>query len=152
MSITQLLITILTFISPISGSTVTDLCDIVDTATGVPVWCEPHADGAPVLDKKVCCSADACVLAGTSCPSSSLFFCEFGERQADGTVECYFEVPNYCDVFPCAPNFQAPPLEEPLCCYEGACWHYEPGNCTGGWLVWCQDGVTNADGTVTCFD
>ena len=87
MSITQLLITILTFISPSSGSTVTDLCDVVDTATGVPVWCQPHPDGAPVLDKKVCCSADACVLAGTSCPSSSLFYCDFGQIQADDTID-----------------------------------------------------------------
>lgn len=154
MSITQVLITILTFISPSTGSTVTDRCDIIDTATGVPIWCAPHPDGAPIFDKNICCSATGCVPATTSCPTSSLYYCELGQQRADGKVECFFEVPYFCDVFPCSPGFQAPPLETTLCCNQGICWHHVigSGNCELDDLMWCQDGVTNADGTVTCFD
>jgi hypothetical protein len=69
-------------------------------------------------------------------------------------VSCYFEVPDYCDVFPCAPGFQTWPQANLMCCHAGDCWNHDDGanDCEVEDVYWCGDGVTNQDGTVTCFD
>jgi hypothetical protein len=133
-----------------------DLCDIVYADTGRPVWCEPHRDGAPRLDDMVCCDAAGCIAAhsGGCAQGRTAYHCELGQVWADGDVSCYFEVPDYCDVFPCAPGFQTWPQANPMCCSEGVCWNTNVfGNdCEPQDIYWCSDGVTNSDGTVTCFD
>jgi hypothetical protein len=70
-------------------------------------------------------------------------------------VSCYFEVPDYCDVFPCAPGFQTWPQAYDMCCPPGQdCWHTDEfsNDCEIEDIYWCSDGVSNQDGTVTCFD
>jgi hypothetical protein len=154
MSITiKLILTIIATTTPAAGD-IPDLCDIVDTSTGVPLRCDLHPEGAPVFNGNVCCTAGSCVPAGPTCTIESLYFCEFGEKHADGEVRCYVEVPSYCDAFPCPPGFQAQPIKEAMCCYEGICWHHNLGSndCELNDIYWCSSGVTNADGTVTCFD
>ncbi|PRQ06050.1 hypothetical protein [Enhygromyxa salina] len=74
--------------------------------------------------------------------------------RATGEVSCYFEVPDFCEVFPCKPGFQAQPQANFMCCYEGICWNTYTGSndCEIQDIYWCNDGVTNQDGTVTCLD
>jgi hypothetical protein len=133
-----------------------DLCDIVYTDTGRPILCEPHRDGAPVYDDTVCCDDYSCVPARDgACAVGESFYCELGEVwEASGEVSCYFEVPDYCDVFPCAPGFQSQPQSVTMCCSQGICWSTYPGanDCELDDIFWCQDGVTNEDGTATCLD
>lgn len=153
------IITIITLLATLTApsGTPSDLCDVVYPDTGRPVWCEPHPDGAPRLDSQVCCDAAGCVapLTGGGCSQGRTpYHCELGQVWADGEVSCYFEVPDYCDVFPCAPGFQTWPQEVGMCCYEGVCWTTWPSSndCEPQDIYWCNDGVTNMDGTVTCFD
>ncbi|KIG11653.1 hypothetical protein DB30_02896 [Enhygromyxa salina] len=41
-------------------------------------------------------------------------------------------------------------VADTICCENGGpCW---PGGTCGGILYWCFDGVSNLDGTVTCFN
>jgi hypothetical protein len=151
----KLLLSIIATTTP-SASDIPDLCDIVDRSTGVPLFCSPRPEGAPVLGRNVCCTAGSCVLADPTCKTASLYFCELGEQYADGEVSCYVEVPSYCDVFPCAPapGFQAQPIDTAICCSQGICWHTVSGSadCEFDDIYWCGSGVSNADGTVTCLD
>jgi hypothetical protein len=151
------IITLITLFATLTTSSQpSDLCDIVYTDTGRPIFCEPHPDGAPRWDKAVCCNDTGCVASrsGTCSTGRKAYYCELGELLASGQVSCYFEVPNYCDVFPCAPGFQTWPQANEMCCPDGGdCWTVDDlTDCEIGDLYWCGDGVTNSDGTVTCFD
>ena len=40
-----------------------------------------------------------------------------------------------------------------MCCNQGVCWHlWDDDDCELADVYWCSEGVTNIDGTVTCFD
>jgi hypothetical protein len=150
----QVLLTFFATLPPTSGSP-PDLCDVVYTDTGKPILCEPHRDGAPVYDDTVCCEGRTCVPArGGLCAVGKPFYCELGEVRPTGEVSCYFEVPEFCEVFPCKPGFQTQPQANPMCCYEGVCWNLfgDGYDCEIQDIYWCDDGVTNQDGTITCFD
>lgn len=154
MSITiKLLLSITTATTPTTND-VSDVCDVVYRDTGTPLICKLHPEGAPVYDGEVCCTGTSCVPASSTCEESSLYRCELGEQRADGEVDCYVEVPNYCDVFPCGPGFQAQPLAEAMCCSQGICWPTSAGanDCELQDIYWCDSGVSNPDGTVTCLD
>ena len=154
MNITTLLLLAL-FSTPLLGE-VEDLCDITNPDTDTPVRCEPHQDGAPIYDEPVCCDAASCYRSdGGWCPDSlQSYYCELGEVLASDEVACYFEVADYCDVFPCAPSYQTLPQSYSMCCNQGICWHYISGSgeCELLDIYWCSDGVSNMDGTVTCLD
>ncbi|WP_146662652.1 hypothetical protein [Enhygromyxa salina] len=148
---------LLTFFATLTGNSggPPDLCDLVYTDTGKPILCEPHRDGAPIFDDTVCCEGRSCAPARDgSCATGEPFHCELGEVRTTGEVSCYFEVPDFCNVFPCKPGFQAQPLAEFMCCYEGICWNTYPGanDCEVQDIYWCSSGVTNPDGTTTCLD
>jgi len=132
-----------------------DLCEVVHTATGVPTICEVHKVGAPIYDGNVCCSDGACSAAQASaCRIGQLYYCELGAETSSGGVVCYFEVPNYCDVFACEFAPTPDPQEGSMCCSQGICWDFNinTNDCELGDIFWCGDGATNADGTVSCFD
>lgn len=152
---TKVLLSVFASLSSTAGAPL-DLCDVVYRDTGKPIICEPHREGAPLYDSTVCCEGQICVPAGEAdCDGDSMpFYCELGEVQASGEVSCYFEVPDYCDLFTCAPGFQQLPQSFPMCCNEGICWTVtgEANDCELPDIYFCHDGVTNEDGTVTCFD
>ena len=139
-----------------NGRGCTNVCDVVNPTTGTPSLCEPHPEGAPVYDNAVCCDSELCYEpAERGClEDESPYYCERGDVGASGVVTCYFEVPSYCEVFPCEPGIQAPPLDNPMCCHGGICWNIfgDSYDCEIQDIYWCDDGVTNSDGTVTCFD
>jgi hypothetical protein len=151
---TQLLIT--TLITSPASTGVRDLCEVVHRETGVPTICQPHKQGAPVYDAEVCCAGGSCFAASYSAcrEGEVLYYCGLGEDLVTGEVACYFEVPSYCDVFACDLAVAPHPQQGSMCCNQGICWNYRPsGNdCEIGDLYWCNSGMSNADGTVTCLD
>jgi hypothetical protein len=146
---TQVLLTYLSTTTP-------DLCDVVHERTGTPTICIPHADGAPSYNADVCCSDGKCVpkIGATCVTGQQRFYCELGEVNAVGVVSCYFEVPNYCDVFPCQLEIDAPQQEDTICCVNGICTPYYglEGTCDPANIFHCDSVKTNADGTVECQD
>lgn len=152
--ITQAIFTLFAIVGP--ASQLPDLCEAVHPKTGTPTRCEAHPDGAPVYDGVVCCTGEVCFEQDSrGClDDEQPHFCEFGDVGSAGLVTCYFEVPSYCDIYPCAPGYQTVPQENPMCCNAGICWNIWEGtyDCEVDDIYWCDDGVTNEDGTVTCFD
>lgn len=131
-----------------------------------PRYCEPSGPDVPRLDEELCCeideAADAAVcdlpdLLGR-CVTGERFYCEFGEVTEDG-AGCYQPYVDACDLDLCL-SYSGPPPEnadaELLCCTTQGC---EPLSAdmawvcadVGGYVALCLDGVTNEDGTVTCF-
>jgi hypothetical protein len=151
---TQLLLTILTTTPTTDGARY--LCDVVDRMTDTPTICRPHPAGAPIYDGKVCCAGSACVPAsGGQCHErETLYHCELGELTVTGAVACWFEVPEYCDVFACDSQIAPPPLKIPVCCSSGVCWELDinANDCEISDIFWCSEGASNADGTVICLE
>jgi hypothetical protein len=140
--------------TPVEASTgLPDLCAELDEY-GDPVRCDAVGPGMGLWwDAAVCCDARRCSQpTSTGCPTgTNSYWCErvvLGSR----TLQCVYEVPTYCDVYPCGPTQIAlPPVENSICCHDEGCYDHEGGLC-GGIEVWCGSGVTNEDGTVTCLD
>lgn len=152
---TTTIINILIALFTTTGSPARDLCDIVDTETNVPLHCAPHYD-APVWDRPVCCGTDGCVvpLGSGACPTGRTpFHCELGVQSASGAVTCYFDVPEFCDMFPCELSITPRPQANLMCCHGGECWSTDSlaGDCMIDDLYWCDDGVSTENG-VECFD
>lgn len=118
---TQLLIASINITPAMAG--VPDLCDIVDPSTGTPTICAPHKEGAPIYKANVCCTGSTCFpTVRNRCPSGqSLYYCGLGEQAPTGAVDCYFEVPDYCDLHPCEVSFSPPIWEDTICCHWGVC-------------------------------
>ena len=141
---------------PASTGGPTDLCAQLDQY-GDPLRCDAVGPGmAPLWNDTVCCDARNCYAPNSTggCPSGThSYWCESAELHSTGKIDCVYEVPNYCDEFPCGPvDITAPPLKHSICCYQDSgCYDHEGGLC-GGYEVWCGSGVTNEDGTVTCLD
>ncbi|PRQ03629.1 hypothetical protein ENSA5_13840 [Enhygromyxa salina] len=157
---TKLLLTYLTAMTP-GAVDDPNICDVVSPATGTSAVCKPHREGAPVWDASVCCTDRTCFepTAEGRCESGeSRYYCELGElNPARGNVDCYFEVPDYCDVFECdspAPGYQAPAQEGLLCCPYGICTPYKLGSgiCETEDIYYCVSVANNGDGTVDCVD
>jgi hypothetical protein len=146
-------------LSYLASSTAPDLCDVVNTSTGSPTICIPHADGAPEYNGDVCCTGSSCVkpISGTcTTTSQKRFYCELGAVNAVGSVTCYFEVPDYCAVFPCELGIEAgsDPQEETICCEgDNPCTpYYGGGTCAPEYIYHCDSVQENPNGTVTCLD
>lgn len=153
---TKILLTSLASFSS-SGTSTPDLCDIVHPDTGTPTICVPHEDGAPVYDGDVCCNSGTCTAppVGASCTTGQRrFYCELGEVNALNVVTCYFEVPNYCDLFTCELDIGGAPQEATLCCEFGVCTLYAAasGTCDASNVYHCNSYKDNGDGTVDCLD
>ena len=127
-------------------------------------YCTWAGPDAPILDAEVCCNIDAgaasCWLPDSraECTAGTQWHCKYGEEAASGIV-CYRPYPDACDLGYCDQTVEAPPdvQEDLLCCNPGACQEIAPANMMdceglGGTISWCHDGMSNADGTVTCFD
>ena len=154
-----------------------DLCDVpyLDT-TGEPRtdsigqtlsrYCKWTGPDAPTLDSDVCCSIEgndaACWMPDErgSCYGGSKWYCEYGKKWLGGGVECMQPFPSACDLGHCT-QVQAPPqppdvLANLICCFEGyGCELINPDvflDCedSGGIASWCDFGVCNEDGSVTC--
>jgi hypothetical protein len=127
--------------------------------TSVPGSCEYAPPTAPVLGVDVCYmrSTRTVRLKGSApCPTgSSPYYLKHGEvvDPTNGSVVAYSPLDDACDAGLCleyAPHTGG--TENGMCCENGGpCWPI--GGCEGGGvLYWCNDGVTNQDGSIDCFD
>lgn len=137
-----------------SATTYRDLCG------SVPSACEYTGPDAPVLAAVVCWSRTSLttrLMTGATCPTGSWpYFAKYG--QVDPLtllVHAYVPLDDACSVPGlCQPAIQAPAttVGDVICCLNGSCWPAEGDECYGGELFFCFNGVTNEDGTVTCFE
>ncbi|NJK31082.1 MAG: hypothetical protein HC927_00970 [Deltaproteobacteria bacterium] len=128
-----------------------DACSVTHRQSGYPTICEPHPFGAPVYAQTICCAGGTCFPSAGGCQDGEqLFGCELGDVDETGRAHCYFEVPEYCDVHTCPPGEGG--WATYLCCMGDVC-ELQPGwaECMGK-ILWCYNGVSNDDGTVTCLD
>ncbi len=141
------------FTDPTDPTVLNDACNVVHRLSGHPTLCEPHPYGAPLYDATICCAGGVCFpsTSGACQSGETPYHCELGEVDSRGVAHCYFEVPSYCDVNTCPPGSGG--WADGVCCGNGWCIHHDLGDdCEGGTLFWCDEGVTNEDGTVTCLD
>ena len=149
-------------LNPATGEPVTD-----STGTNLSTSCAWTGPDAPVWDDEACCTIDA---AGTACMAPnerglcptgfSPYYCEYGEEFATGLV-CYQSIPSACDYSNCDQSttdlhveFDEPLNGDAVCCILGVCYEWDDllwEDCEGE-FGWCDDGYSNLDGTVECFD
>ncbi len=132
-----------------------------DLCTSVPTECEYTGPDAPVLAENVCWSrstSTATLMTGATCPTGSWpYAVKYGVVDPlSGIVTSFVPLDNACSrPGLCQPGNLAPPntTTGAMCCVEGICWPLAGTNgCEGGELLLCLNGVSNDDGTVTCFD
>ncbi|EDM74202.1 hypothetical protein PPSIR1_17630 [Plesiocystis pacifica SIR-1] len=128
-----------------------DLCDSSKV-------CQYTGPNAPILDADVCLDPTGTVrLKGTAaCATGHVpFHVRHGEvyEPLQQLVVAYVPLQRACSVPGlCEPKTEystGESNEEVICCIGAVCW---PGWDCDGTLFWCEDGVSNEDGTVTCFD
>jgi hypothetical protein len=169
----ELSILLSTFLT-IFATTTPNLCDDVYLdSTGNPYtdscgqtlsrYCQWTGPAAPVWDADVCCTIDddgarcSPTDATQRCRTGLKMYCEYGEAVPGGGVICFQAFPSMCDAGFCIAPPDVPPPGEAAhvaCCGAGgAC---EPTtvedmyNCQGTFVA-CDNGVTNADGTIDCW-
>jgi len=129
-----------------------------DFCASVPSACMFTGPWAPVLAADVCWSRTtgvATLRGSQGCPTGSWpYSVKYGDVDpSTGTVTAYVPLDDAC-THPgiCQPAELAPPntTTAPMCCIGGTCHPYD-GQCNGEVLL-CDNGVTNEDGTVSCFD
>lgn len=132
-----------------------------ELCSSVPGECEFSGPEAPVLAANVCwfrSTSTTKLMTGATCPTgASPYFVKYGLVDPLSQEVSGFVPLDYVCSRPglCQPGGFAPPTlwEEPACCYGGVCYPFEGTNgCDGGELLLCLEGVTNEDGTITCFD
>jgi hypothetical protein len=128
-----------------------------DLCTSVPSACEYTPATVPKLLADVCYNptSNAIRVKGTApCPTGSRAFTVIYGEVVDpqtGDVSAYAPLDDACAAGLCS-GFVShdDPQANPMCCENGGpCW---PGGDCCGVIYWCHDGVTNEDGTITCFN
>jgi hypothetical protein len=174
-SVVKLSIILSTLLSTFSTTTVPDLCDYVYLdASGEPItdsvgqtlsrFCKWTGPDAPVWNANVCCTFDADGAACTrtnsrgSCSTGKRHYCEHGEAVTGGGVVCYQPLPSMCGAGLCV---EAPPIipeaqmsSTYIACCDGPCHLIDVEaifDCEGEILA-CNYGMSNADGSVECWD
>lgn len=119
--------------------------------------CTHTGPDAPLLRADVCWNGTAAILKGAgSCPTGTKpYRVDYGSVDPlTAIVSGFVPHDDACSVTGVCLSF-APHdggQESPICCEGGTCW---PGTvCPGGsgTILYCNDGVSNDDGTVTCFE
>ncbi|EDM77800.1 hypothetical protein PPSIR1_38499 [Plesiocystis pacifica SIR-1] len=129
-----------------------DLCDSSKV-------CEYTGPNAPLLNAAVCLdpAGQVRLKGSTACPQGSVpFHARYGEvyEPTQQLVVAYIplesacSVPEICQELPDGYTDNTSTAQN-ICCIGAVCW---PGSDCGGTLLWCDDGVCNEDGTVTCFE
>lgn len=139
------------------ATTYPDLCG------SVPSACEYSGPNAPVLAAAVCWSRltkITTLMVGGACPTGSWpYFVKYGVVDPLNLhVSAFVPLEDACSrPGVCLPGSFAPEntTSAPMCCVGDQCWTIEEGlgpvNCEGE-VLYCSEGVTNDDGTSTCFD
>lgn len=140
-----------------ASATYRDLC------ASVPAACEYTGPDAAVLGADVCYSSTGGVtLKGSgACPTGAWpYYLDYGEivDPLTGEVAAYIPLDWACSHSGICEEGDPPvgsdPQEAPICCEFGFCVPAEEVLCDSenSLLVFCYDGVTESDGSVTCFE
>lgn len=141
--------------SSASASTYRNLC------MSAPARCTPTGPHVPRLDADVCLSSSGTIAlkGAAACHTGAWpYHVEHGEvvDPTAGLVEAYLPLDEACSKAGLCLDGPAPDgsQEYPMCCYvdENGQEICVPGVMCGGTLWYCYDGVSNPDGTVTCFE
>lgn len=140
--------------NPANASDYRDLCS---SARGA---CEYTGPDAPRLDIDVCLGAqgELTVKTGDCSAGAYPYHLSFGEviDASIGTVVAYEPLNLACDRPGVCIDDPPPPgaSEFPICCEWGLCVPLGdvPCNSLNSFAYLCDSGVTNEDGTVTCFE
>jgi hypothetical protein len=141
-----------------SSASASEYRDLCQSASKLCIYTGPNA---PVLRAGVCLSsAGDITLKGTApCPSDTWpYYVEYGEvvDPVTGQVDAYIPLDDACTKEGLCEK--APPpdgsQEFPMCCYvnqngDEVC--VDGMISCGGTLWFCHDGVSNEDGSITCF-
>lgn len=128
-----------------------------DLCTSIPSACEHTGPDAPRLNADVCWGRGTGIqlMTGSSCPSGTWpYHLNYGAVVSPTTnqVIAYAPLNNACAVPGTCVEWtpHTGGWESTICCeWYNQC--YEGVECDGV-LFWCFDGVSNWDGTVTCFE
>jgi len=132
-----------------------------DLCSAVPGACEFTGPDAPVLVANVCWSmstSTATLMTGATCPTGSwAYSVKYGVVDPFSLIVAAFVPLDDACSRPglCQPGSFAPPntvLAGVICCFGDICYPAGGDQCYGGALFFCSDGVSNDDGTVTCFE
>ncbi len=132
-----------------------------DLCSSIPYACDYSTFDVPVLAAEVCwyrATATARLKLGTACPAGSWSYSvKYGVVDPFSlVVSAFVPLENACDVPGLCTGVDFAPAgttSGAMCCIDGTCYpHYYVGGCEGGELFFCEEGVTNEDGTVECFD
>lgn len=129
--------------------------------TSIPFACTYTGSDAPQLNADVCYGSAIGIrlMSGGSCPTGSWpYYVSHGEvvNPLTNQVSAYVPLDDACD-HPGICVDGPPPAgaqEYPMCCTGNASGNETcvSGVSCGGTLYFCHDGVSNVDGTVTCFE
>jgi len=147
-------IAMLTLLAPAEADAARDLC------TSNPGACVYTGPDAPVLAAEVCHSSTGTWLKGASCPTGTwTYFVRYGEvvDPLTNMIAAYIPLDNACDSPGLCVDGPPPVGAEPfpMCCTgntSGGDSTCVSGASCGGTVWYCHDGVSNVDGTVTCFN
>ena len=143
------------------GSPVANATTYRDLCGSAPSACEYTGPDAPVLAAVVCWSrttSTTTLMTGASCPTGSWpYFAKYGVVEPlTMHVTAFLPLDDACSrPGLCLPGSFAPQstASAAMCCYDNVCWPAVGVDaCQGGELLFCSNGVSNEDGTVTCFD
>jgi len=131
-----------------------------DLCTSVPEACEYTGPDAPALAAEVCHGSAGTWLRGESCPAGTWpYFVRYGEVVDPTTnwVVPYIPLDDACDSPGLCVDGPPPSDAQPylMCCTgntSGGDSTCVDGSQCGGTIWYCFDGVSNDDGTITCFD
>lgn len=147
---------LLVFFSPASADA--EYRDLCISVAGACEWSGPDA---PKFDGDVCWDSTGLLTAkGTAdCQSGSWpYFLAYGEviDPLTGEVQAYAPLDDACTASSVCVEGPPPPgaQAEPICCEWGVCVPLDEVPCNSSTSVayMCSDGVTNQDGSVTCFE
>lgn len=126
-----------------------------DLCTSSPSSCEYAPPTAPYLNSDVCLDSTGFVsLKGAgSCPSGSWpYYLGYGEviDLQTNEVQGYIPVDDACGATGLCVEYEPHTggQSDEMCCISTTCY---PNVTCGGTIWWCYDGVSEEDGTITCF-
>ncbi|MFV8750887.1 hypothetical protein ACNOYE_10095 [Nannocystaceae bacterium ST9] len=143
------------------GPSSADATNYRDLCSSVPGACVYTGPDAPVLAALVCwsrSSSTSTLMTGAACPTGSwAYFAKYGVVEPLTLhVTAFVPLDDACSrPGLCLPGSFAPPntTSAPMCCHDGDCWPMDEVNlCGGDEVLFCSNGVSNDDGTITCFD
>ena len=141
--------------------TVVQAAQYRDLCASVPSACEPTGPEAPVFDADVCWNESGALTlkgAGACAGGSWAYHLKYGEviDPVNGTIVAYRPLDNACDHPGLCVKGEVPPgtSAQSICCEWGFCVPLNEVLCNSpaSFAVMCYEGVTNQDGSVTCYE